>query len=119
MAFSQSDLLTIGGVLALLGAVIVYNNFRAARAKAAATPATVAVALEAPGTHPLLGRFVQHEGGIVGEVVAVDGERTILRQSGVHYAVPVARLEPRGGDLALVGPFDREAARLAAADWKA
>ncbi|MEA3191214.1 MAG: hypothetical protein QOD77_1796 [Thermoplasmata archaeon] len=117
MAFSAQELLTIAGVLGMLLAVIAYNNLRAARARDAPAPIS-AHPPPAEGVHPIVGRYVQHEGSVVGEVVAVAGERAILRQAGVHRAVPVARLEPRGGELALVGAVDWAEAERAAADWK-
>lgn len=110
MAWEQSDLLTLGGVVAILAGMLLWNAFMASRP---APKAETAVAVD----EALLCKFVTHEGSVVGETVAREGQDVILKQSGVFKAVPAAHLEPDGGELRLRGPVDWVAAEAAGAAW--
>lgn len=115
MASGDTQLYTVAGVLAILFAVILYNNLSAMKARAQARQA------KAPGhegpVHPLLVKFARHEGSIVGETVALDGDRLILKQAGTFKAVPVAQAEVKGDDVLLTGLIDWAAAAQAGAAW--
>lgn len=115
MAFSNQQLLTLGGVLVILFAVIVYNNVQAARARSRSRAAS------SSGTgdvvHPLLVKFARHEGSVVGETVAIDGENLVLKQAGVFKAVPSRQAEVRDGEVVLTGAIDWPAAEQAGMAW--
>jgi hypothetical protein len=117
MAFSQTQLLTVLGVLVVLFAVIVYNNVAAMRARVQARQASAAGATHEGPVHPLLVKFVRHEGSIVGETVAIDGDRLILKQAGRFKAVPVAQAKVEGDDVLLSGSIDWAAAEQAGSAW--
>lgn len=118
MAFSQTQLLTVLGVLVVLFAVIVYNNVAAMRARIQAREATKAAGSSHEGpVHPLLVKFVRHDGSIVGETVAMDGDRLILKQAGRFKAVPVSQAKVEGDDVLLSGPIDWVAAEQAGSAW--
>jgi hypothetical protein len=116
MATGDTQLYTVAGVLAILFAVILYNNVAAMRARAKARQAKEAAGHEGP-VHPLLVKFARHEGSIVGETVAIDGDRLILKQAGAFKAVPVAQAEVQGDDVVLTGAIDWAAAEQAGAAW--
>ncbi len=119
MAFSQMELLTVAGVLVLLFGIIVYNNARAAkatRALAAAKAGMTPEEMSAPKPWP--GRYLQHEGDVLGQVVAVEGERVIVRKGATVLSVPKAQVREQGADLGLTGSFDAAAAEREGASWK-
>jgi hypothetical protein len=53
----------------------------------------------------------------VGEVVGLATDRLILRQGGVHKAVPLAQARLRDGDVALEGDIDWTAAEEQGRSW--
>ncbi|MCA1812225.1 MAG: hypothetical protein LC623_09490 [Halobacteriales archaeon] len=109
MALSNAELLTVLGVLLVLLGVIVYNNVMAAiatRRRARADPAASWV-----------GRHVHFEGDVVGEVVAEEDSRLLLRKGGQALAVPRSQVRPQGLDLGLK-TFDRQAALADGAAWQ-
>lgn len=120
MAISQTEILTVAAVLVLLFAVILYNNFRAAKATRAAqaAAATSQTAAASAAGKPWVGRYLQHEGDVVGQVVAVEAERVIVRKGATTLAVPRAQVREQGADLGLTGSFDAAAAESEGADWK-
>ncbi|MEK6985974.1 MAG: DUF5749 family beta-barrel protein [Candidatus Thermoplasmatota archaeon] len=118
MALSQTEILTVAGVLVLLFAVILTNNFRAAKATRA-LKAAQAGADAAPTNKPWLGRYLQHEGDIVGQVVAVEGERVIVRKGTINLAIAKSQVREQGADLGVVGTFDLAAAERDGVGWKA
>jgi hypothetical protein len=115
MAFDDRQILTLVGVLVILFAVIVINNVMAARARGRAKAA------EASGggdvVHPLLVKFARHEGSVVGETVALDGDHLILKQAGVFKSVPAAQADVRDGEVVLTGPIDWPAAEELGMAW--
>ena len=115
MATTDTQLYTVAGVLAILFAVIVYNNVAALRARSKAKQAAKSGGHEGP-VHPLLVKFARHEGSIVGETVAIDGDRLIVKQAGSFKAVPLAQAAVVGDDVVLAGSIDwAEAERKGAA----
>jgi hypothetical protein len=101
------QLYAILGVLVVLLGVIVYNNVAAARATRRTAPAP------SPGW---VGRHVHFEGDVVGEVVAEEGDRLILRKGDSTLAVPRSQVRPQGLDLGLKA-FDGAAALAEGAAW--
>lgn len=120
MALDQTQLLTLGGVLVLLFLVIVFNNVSAAkaRAKAKGGGAPSASSGSAP-VDPLLVKFARHDGSVVGETVALDGDRLILKQAGLFKSVPKAQAEVRGDEVVITGHVDWAQAATDGAAWHA
>ncbi len=128
MAFSQDQLLTLAGVLAILFGVIVYNNVMALRGKGRVAgtapftppePKPAAAAADAPMVDPLLVKFAHHEGSVVGETVAIDGDKLILKQAGTFKSVPKAQAEVKSDEVVLTGPIDWTQAEIDGAAWYA
>ncbi len=117
VAFSQTELLTVGGVLGLLFTVIVYNQMRAAKVMRAAHAEASGIAPAITGK-PWPGRYLQHEGDILGQVMAVEGETVIVRKGATTLAVPRVQVREQGADLGLMGAFDAAAAERAGEAWK-
>lgn len=118
VAFSTAQLATVAGVLAVLFVVIVLNNVAAMRARSKARSAAAGAGPGGEGAvHPLLVKFARHEGSIVGETVAIDGDRLVLKQAGVFKAVPVRQAEVKGDDVVLTGAIDWPAAEAAGREW--
>lgn len=126
MALDRTQLLTLVGVLAILFAVIVYNNIVAARARSGAARGTGTKSGKAASSSassapvdPLLVKFARHDGSVVGETVALDGDRLILKQSGVFKSVPRAQAEVHGDEVVLTGAIDWTQAAADGAAWHA
>lgn len=117
MALGDTQLYTVAGVLAILFAVIVYNNVAAMRARVQARSAKSGAASHEGPVHPLLVKFARHEGSIVGETVAIDGDRLILKQAGAFKAVPLAQAEVQGDDVVLTGIIDWGTAAQQGSAW--
>lgn len=100
-------------VLAIVLGVHAFNVLQTRRpAPAPATgPATPL------GSAPMLGRYATHRGSVVGEVVALTTDRVVLRQAGVHKAVPLAQARMREGDVLIEGDVDWTAAEDAGKAW--
>ena len=121
MALTQAQLLTMAGVLVILFAVIVYNNIEAARARKAARGGAKgsSSATSSSPVDPLLVKFARHDGMVVGEGIAIDGDRLILKQAGVFKSVPRAQAEVRGDEVVLTGAIDWDKAIADGAAWHA
>jgi hypothetical protein len=121
MAFDQTQLLTLAGVLLILFAVIVGNNVSAARSRGRAKAAAGASGTAGAGgdtvVHPLLVKFARHEGSVVGETVAIDGDRLVLKQAGTFKSVPLAQAQEKDGEVVLSGGIDWAAAEQAGTAW--
>jgi hypothetical protein len=126
MALEGSDYATLAAVLVVLLAVLVYNHFRTrhgdtpqpqAAADAAAAPKSKGRSGPEPTVDPLLSRFAHHEGEVVGETVAVEGDNLILKQAGVFKAVPRAAASLDGTEVKLTGAIDWDQARAQGAGW--
>lgn len=119
MALSSTDLLSVAGVVVILVGVMVYNALRAAKARPAATEPAGGI-FGGPATGPdVLHRYVQHGGAIIGQAVAVEDGRVLLRQGTTHRAVPGSKLERAGNELRLVGDLDLSASETEGAAWAA
>ena len=116
MAYDQTQLYTVAGVLAILFAVILYNNIAAMRARVQAKQAKASGGHEGP-VHPLLVKFARHDGSIVGETVAIDGDRLILKQAGSFKAVPISQAEVQGDDVVITGVVDWGTAAQQGTAW--
>ncbi len=68
---------------------------------------------------PMLCKFVAHEGNTVGETVAFDGERMILKDHGVFMAVDRSLATLDGETVVIQGYVDWDAAKEAGASWRA
>ena len=124
VALTDSQLVTLAGVLGILLVAIVVNNVLAANARSKAraggqAPAASASASSSSPVDPLLVKFARHEGSVVGEGIAIDGDRLILKQGGVFKAVPRAQAEVRGDEVVLSGAIDWDKAVADGAAWHA
>jgi hypothetical protein len=117
MALGDTQLYTVAGVLAILFAVIVYNNVAAMRARVQARSAKAGGPGHEGPVHPLLVKFARHEGSIVGETVAIDGDRLILKQAGSFKAVPLSQAEVQGDDVVISGVVDWGTAAQQGTAW--
>jgi hypothetical protein len=104
-----SNLQILLAVLAVL--IVVYVVFK--RAAANASPGK-----NEESVSPLLCKFVSHEGSIVGEVVAIEDETLILKQSGTFKSIPRASAHLHGDEVHLTGEIDWATALTAGAVWK-
>ncbi len=115
MPDDQTVLYSLLGVLLILLAVLMYNN---QRAKAASTMApSGSDEDEGDLEDPMLLKFVRHEGSVVGETVARDGDKLILKKAGVFKAVPLAAAAVAGDEVVLEGDIDWDAAKAAGMAW--
>lgn len=123
VALSQAQLLTLVGVLAVLFLVIVVNNVLAARARirsrAPATTKSKPASTSSEPVNPLLVKFARHEGSVVGEGIAIDGDNLILKQAGVFKSVPLQQAEVKGDEVLLTGAIDWDKAIADGAAWHA
>ncbi len=74
---------------------------------------------DGPSRHDYLVKFARHEGNVVGESVATEGENLILKQAGVFKSVPVAAATIVGDEIVLKGEIDWDAAIAAGNTWHA
>jgi hypothetical protein len=119
MALSSTDLLSVAGVVVILVGVMVYNALRAAKARpTGAGPAGGSFGGAVTGPD-VLQRYVQHGGAIIGQAVAIEDGRVLLRQGLTHRAVSEAKLERAGNELRLVGDIDLVASEAEGAAWAA
>jgi hypothetical protein len=116
MSFGQTQVATLALVLAILFAVLLFNNIMAMRARSKSRSSAAASDDDSP-VHPLLVKFARHDGSIVGETVAIDGDRLVLKQAGLFKSVPIAQAKVEGDDVVLSGPIDWAAAEQAGMVW--
>lgn len=112
MAFHGTELFAILGVFVIIVAIILYNNAMARRRTAAKSEEDE----ERPAGH-LLSRFAHHEGSVVGETVAVEQDKLILKQEGVFKAVPLDMATLERDEVVLQGFIDWDAAKAEGAQW--
>lgn len=126
MAFGLSDPLTWGIVFlgALVLEVVVVMNLRAHRP--AGRQAGYQASSQAPtladgeALTDVLSRFVFDAAGEkVGETVAMDGDKVIIKHGATFSAVPRRSLSEGDEGFNLAADVDLDAARAAGADWKA
>lgn len=104
-----SDLQVLLLVLVVL--LFLYRLFKRAQANA--------IVEGEESVSPMLCKFVNHEGSIVGEVVAIEEETLILKQSGQFKAVDANLAHLENDEVTLKGDVDWEAAYKAGDEWKA
>lgn len=126
VALDQGQLLTLAGVLVILFLVIVVNNVAAMKARARARTgagqakgSTGSASTSSEPVHPLLVKFARHEGSVVGETVALDGDNLILKQAGLFKSVPRSQAEVQGEEVVLTGHIDWPEAATKGAEWHA
>ena len=117
MALSNVQTVTVLLVLGILLLVILYNNVVAARSHPKGAKAEGNA--QAPPVNPLLCKFARHEGNVVGESVALEGDRLVLKQAGVFKSVPVGQVREEGGELVVTGAVDWAKAMEEGAAWHA
>jgi hypothetical protein len=106
----QVDLYTVLGVLAVLLGVILYNSMSALRTRARAASALP--------SSTWLGKHVQHHGDILGEVVAEEGDKVVLRKGPATMCVPRSLVRPQGLDLGVKGDLDLATALAEGQAWQ-
>jgi len=117
MATAQEQLLAAAAVFGIIVLLMVYNQVRPVRPRA---PGADAGTVETrPAVDPRLARFVTHEGQVVGEVVAVDRDRLVLKHAGGFRAVPASLARESGAELRLEGDVDWREADAAGEAWHA
>ncbi|MBI2077680.1 MAG: hypothetical protein HYT80_04815 [Euryarchaeota archaeon] len=100
-------------VFAVIVAILIRMSMRARQAEAQQT-----MSQESPGEKMLL-RFVEDEKGTrVGETVAVEADKMIVKAPGGFLAIPVAQLSESGPGLKLTGTFDEAAAKKEGEAWR-
>ncbi len=119
MSATSDQLLAAASVLAIVIGIMVYNMLAAARKPTAATAQTGEASASVAAPKTLVGRYLQHEGDVVGQVVAIDGEAVIVQKGAHHWAIPKTQVREQGLDLGLVGTVDAAAFEAAGALWKA
>jgi hypothetical protein len=126
VALTNEQLGTMAAVLVILFAVIVFNNVLAAQARIRARNGGTAAAsgkssssTSSEPVDPLLVKFARHEGSVVGETVALDGEALILKQAGAFKSVARSQAEVEGEEVVLTGPIDWRQAEADGAAWHA
>ncbi|MHB8633058.1 MAG: hypothetical protein ACYDBQ_03695 [Thermoplasmatota archaeon] len=97
MALSTDQLLAALGVVA----VLIVGMVVAARARKRELP---------PAPSPWVGRYLQHDGDVVGQVVVADAERVVVQKGSKRYSFGRSRVREQGLDLGLTGDLDLEAA---------
>lgn len=113
MALTTYQTLSLVGVLVIILAVMLYNNAAARRTGAARGPDE-----EPKSTSTvLLSRFAHHQGNVVGETVAVEDDRLILKKEGVFKAVPLDMATLQGDEVVLQGYIDWDAAQKDGQVW--
>ena len=108
-------LYTLGLVAFLLIVVVSYNNMMAKQARERG-PAPKAERDE-EDTSSWLCKFALHDGNVVGETLAVDGDRLILKQAGVFKSVRIEQARIEGEEVVLRGDIDWDAAIESGTAW--
>lgn len=107
MVDDRTVLYTLAGVALILLAIILYNNKKAQQERLDGPPPLPASDEEEGDLDdPLLLKFVRHDGHVVGETFARDGDRLILKQAGVYKSVPLAMASVDGDEVELRGDID-------------
>lgn len=117
MAQDTTVLYSLLGVLLILFAVLMYNNSKAKRETGGGT-ANSSADDEGLDDSWLL-KFVRHDGNVVGETVARDGARLILKQGKVYKSVAASMMLQQGDELVVDGFLDWDAAIAQGATWHA
>lgn len=113
MSATTQELATIGAVFAILVGVMLLNALSPSRRRPIVEAVPAASAASA-----WLGRYVQCEGDVVGQVVAVEPASVVVRKGGAFLALPRAQVREQGLDLG-VTPYDAAEAAAQGNAWKA
>lgn len=111
MLDDQTVTYTLAAVGLLVVGMVVYNQRMAGREQAAAATD------DGPSRSDYLVKFARYEGSVVGETVALDGDRLILKQAGVFKSVPVALAKVVGDEVVLTGDIEWSSAIEAGTAW--
>lgn len=118
MALEGAEWGIVGGVFVIVLALMVYNQMVAKRNAAGVGGAgRRGRDAERPSAGEYLSRFVVHEGDVVGEVVARDGDDLIVKHQGVFRAVPVAATRIANDEVHVRGDMDWDAAAGKGQEW--
>lgn len=107
---AETTTLALLGMAAILVGMLLVNQVLAKRAREQ-------VAEPEDPAKDLLLKFAHHEGSVVGESVAIDDDRLILKQAGVFKSVPLAQAEVHEGDIRITGDVDWEEAIRQGEAW--
>lgn len=113
VALQANEWAAVAGVFVVLLAVFAFNLMKARNQPIKAQEGEE----EEHSVSPLLSRFAVHRGDVVGETVAVQGDRLILKQAGVFKSVPVAAASLDGEEVRIQGDIDWKAAEKDGTAW--
>lgn len=117
MALTDAQVYSLVGVVLILVGVMWYNRMASRRPRPSGAGGG-AGAGGAAGSGLLL-KFVHHEGSVVGESVALDGDRLVLKQGDVFKSVPAAQARDEGREVRLTGDVDWAQAVRDGQAWRA
>lgn len=66
--------------------------------------------------HGYVGKFVKHDGSDIGESIAVENDRIVVKNSGIFMSIPLEKIVTNGENI-VVGDFDREEALKLGKEW--
>ncbi len=112
MALEAAEWGAVAGVFVIVFAMMVYNQMVAKRHAGKSGNDS-----DRPSAAEHLSRFVVHEGDVVGEVVARDGDDLIVKHQGQFRAVPVAATKIANEEVHIHGAMDWDAAATAGQAW--
>ena len=69
-----------------------------------------------PKIHAMIGKFVMQNNAGIGESIAVDGKRIIIKNSGSIFSVPVEAVLKNAENI-VVGDFDRDESEKLGKEW--
>lgn len=112
MALEAAEWGAVAGVFVIILAIMVYNQMVAKRTANGSGSDN-----DRPSAAEHLSRFVVHDGDVVGEVVAREGDNLIVKHQGTFRAVPVAITKIANDEVHIQGAMDWEAATAAGQKW--
>lgn len=112
MALEAAEWGAVAGVFVIVLAMMVYNQMVAKRNVAKSGSDN-----DRPSAGEYLSRFVVHEGDVVGEVVAREGDHLIVKHQGQFRSVPVAATKIANEEVHVQGAMDWDAAATAGQAW--
>jgi hypothetical protein len=119
MALEGAEWGAVAGVFVIILAMMLYNQTVAKRnaTTAGAGPADSGKVSTGADASTYLSRFVVHEGDVVGEVVAKDGDQLVLKHLGHFRTVPEAGVKIINGEVHVLGEMDWNSAEHRGQDW--
>ncbi len=122
MALEGAEWGAVAAVFVIILAMMIYNQMVAKRAATSASGASAPRAGKSSkasesDARDYLSRFVVHNGNVVGEVVAMDGEDLILKHSGQYRAVAVADVQTTSDEIHVRGELDWNLAESRGQAW--